>query len=112
MMAVGHVISILRLNVPGHSVWCEIERLSHVFSIHHIFKCADLASLSPPNISRPLIVNTVTFCRACPQASLAERCFDVTGVNGGYISLRFFLYLLESNTTNVKEFENFSVLNF
>ena len=89
MMAVGHVISILRLGV--HLVWCEIERLGRVFSIHRIFKCADLTSLPPPpNISRPLIVNTVTFCRACPQASLAKRSFDVTGVNGGYISLRFF----------------------
>jgi len=62
----------------GQSVWYQMERLGHVFSIHHTFKCS-----APPapilfDISLPLILSGV------PQTSLVARVFGAEGVNGGY----------------------------
>jgi len=93
---VGHVIFNLRLGV-GHSVWCQIEKLGHVFSIHHTFKCSGQTP-PPPRpiiiyISRPLIINIVMFSRTFTQTSLAARAFGAIGVNGGYISFNFIFYI-------------------
>ena len=39
LKGVGHVIFNLHLGV-GHSVLCQMERVGHAFSNHHILKCS------------------------------------------------------------------------
>ena len=68
----------------GHSVWCQMERLGHVFSIHHNFECSPPPAPILFDISLPLILSGV------PQTSLVARAFGAEGVNGGYISFTFF----------------------